>query len=399
MHKVLFIAFDFPPCSDVGGSLRSEKFITYLHNFGWHASILSLSNQISRSQEELYPNVKRISSLTPFNRPYKFELYGWLPPLFSHANKILKEKRYDLIYVSCPPFPPSIVSSWLKRIHKIPIVIDFRDAWTLGPYKKSSLVNRFINRTLFPIMEKNVLSDVDGLIVNTPSAFECYSKYFPNLINRIIMIPNGYDEEDFKDYRSNESKKQIAILHCGRLGVSGRNPICLLKALKLLVNEHIPIQLYLVGDQGVRLHELVIDLGLKKHVQFCAQVPHKMAIQTMGNYDVLVIYQEQHNTKITPIAGKTYEYLRTGKPVLAIVPPGDNLNIIQQHATRFETAPPDDIPAIVKAISTLQYDWCQGRLQHYTPPKQNYLKQYNRKALTSRLAVFFNYILAKNSYS
>jgi glycosyltransferase involved in cell wall biosynthesis len=389
-HKVLFISFDFPPCNDIGGSIRSEKFAKYLPKFGWYTRILSLTGC---ANEEIYPGVVRIPSLTPWHHPYKLEVYGWLLPMFYYALKLLKNDDYNLVYVSCPPFPPSSVAARIKRRVGIPLVVDYRDAWTLGPYKSSTLMGKIISKFIFPALEKKVLAAVDGLIVNTPSALNCYLETFPSLENRIIMIPNGYDEEDFAEYVPGKARDKMILLHCGRFGTAGRDPIHLFEALKLLNNKRLPILLKTIGDQGAGIVERISNLGLNQSVQPIGQIPHKAAIQAMAECDVLINYQEQYETQITPIAGKTYEYLRTGKPILAITPAGDNLDIIQQYSRRYETVPPHDTAAIAEAINALYKDWEQGLLNEHSSPQKNYLKIYNREALTARLADYFYQIV------
>ena len=137
MRKVLFIAYDFPPCPSIGGSLRSEKFVKYLPDFGWKATVLSLS-QYHHAIKEKYPDVNRIFSLTPWNRPFKIAPYGWIPTLCKYGRGIMRENRYDLIYVSCPPFPQTMAALRLKRLAGAPLVVDFRDAWTLAPYMEKN---------------------------------------------------------------------------------------------------------------------------------------------------------------------------------------------------------------------------------------------------------------------
>ena len=398
MPNALFIAYHFPPSQEIGGSIRSEKFVKYLPGQGWKTRIISISNHLSQSPEaELYPGVRRLASWTPWNRPYKFALYGWLGPLYHQARKTIKDDKFDLIYVSCPPFPTAYVAARIKRWGALPLVVDYRDAWTLGPYKKSTLMSKIISRILFPWMEKNVLSDVDGLVVNTPSALSAYLAAFPHLNDHMAMIPNGYDENDFKGYSPSQNKDKMVLLHCGRFGVAGRDPTGLLVAIKRLIEGHIQIQLRLIGDPGPDFERQIADLGLLRFVQVVGQVPHKTAIESMAQCDVLVIYQEQYDSRITPIAGKTYEYLRTGKPILAITPPGDNLDLIKQYSQRYETAAPDDAGAVAESIRALYDDWKKGRIKTYRKPQKNYRQQFNRQALTARLAEFFNRVLARKN--
>jgi len=391
MHKVLFIAYDFPPCPSIGGSLRSEKFVKYLPEFGWKATVLSLS-QYNHVVKEKYSDVSRIFSLTPWNRPFNVAPYGLVPTLYKCGRRIMTENRYDLIYVSCPPFPQTMAALLLKRLAGVPLVVDFRDAWTLGPYMERNLINKVINKTIFRFMEKMVLRNADWLVLNTPSALKAYLNHFSFLKGRVSMIPNGYDEEDLVYYRPSASGNQMTLLYCGRFGWSERDPIHLLKAVKLLARERLPIRLRIIGAHQKSFPKLATKLGLGNNIQFTGQIPHNEAVQCMADCDVLVLYQGQSQVQITPIAGKTYEYLRAGKAILAVAPPGDNLDIIRKYAFRYETSSPQDTHGIAQAIRSLYHDWEQGSLASHVPPPKDFV-QYNRQVLTDRLASLFDYLI------
>lgn len=392
MHKVLFMAYDFPPCRDRGGSLRSEKFVKYLPCLGWSCGVLSWS-QCKGEVEEAYPCVNRIPSLTPWNRPYHVTPYGWLLPLYLQGCRLLSSDRYDLIYVSCPPFPQSIVTSRFRRHAGVPLVVDFRDAWSMDPYVEGSRLKKVLYKTVFPALERKVLADADLFIVNTPSTLEAYLEKYPSLAGRISMIPNGYDEEDFVDYRPKSSQREMNILYCGRFSVGGRDPMPLLKAFKQLVEQGLAVRLSLIGDYGRGLSKSLAELNLMSHVRLSSQVSHKEAIRSMADCDVLVLYQEPSRSPITPIAGKTYEYIRSGKAILAIVPPGDNLNIVRRYASRYAAAT-HDVRSITQAIRSLYSDWEKGSLGFYTLPNARYIRQYNRRALTARLAAHFDRLVS-----
>ena len=112
MRKVLFIAYDFPPCRNIGGSLRSEKFVKYLPEFGWQPTILTLGPVY---QPEIYPCVYRVSSITPWHRPYELTPYGWAVPLLRTVRSVLKSVPHHVIYVSFPPFGHASAIEKLKK--------------------------------------------------------------------------------------------------------------------------------------------------------------------------------------------------------------------------------------------------------------------------------------------
>lgn len=395
MRRVMFVAYDFPPCSNIGGSLRSEKFVKYLPNFGWQATVLCLA-QDTVAEPETYPDVIRIASMTPYERPYQVTPYGWLPPLWKTARKILKEDRHDLLYVTCPPFFHSLVIQWLKNEFKLPVVVDFRDAWSLDPYMEGSRLKQFLYRRIFPMAEQYILQHCDCFIANTPSAKRAYLDKYRHLDGRIVLIPNGFDESDFAAVTPIEASPEMTFLYCGRFGICARDPFLLLQTFKKAVEEMPEIRLKIIGSHSPGLAALVGTFEIKPNVQLQEQISHHEAIQAMLSSDVLVLYNEtQKQTKLSMVAGKTYEYLRSGKPVLAIGPPGDNLNIISQYAGRHEVVDRHDGTAVLGAIRRLYSDWQAGRFKTYTEPRSDFTTRFNRQVLTADLVTCFNRVLER----
>ena len=393
MPKVLFIAYDFPPCSNIGASLRSEKFVKYLSDFGWQATVLTSEQRTQK--KECYTPITRIPSLTPWKKPFNLAPYGWLPQLFLQGRRWMRQDIFDLIYISCPPFPPAMAARWLKKHAGIPLILDLRDAWSVGPYFQKKSLSYILKKSFFSAMEKKVLEEVDWLIVNCPSALTEYLNTFPYLDGRVSLIPNGYDEEDFVTFQPTRSNPHLNLLYAGSFSIAGRNPTPLLKALQQIVKEKDNINLQIIGDYGMETKNVLTKLGLQNHVRLGGRVSHSEVIQAMAQSDCLIVYQQENRAVVTPVAGKTYEYLRSGKAILAILPPGDNQDIIQEFAPRFEVARPNDIPGIKQAIKSLLYDWENNDLTFSLPSKE-YLENFNRKTLTARLVEIFNH-LAGNS--
>lgn len=392
MNKVLFIAYHFPPCESIGGALRSDKFAKYLPEFGWDPIILTIKN---KNYTYTYnKNIIRFPSLTPYFRPYNLTPYGWAWNLYKHAKKIILKKKIKLIYVTCPPYAPAITALLLKKRHCLPLIVDYRDAWTLNPLADLNLAGRVMNQLIFPVIENKVLLGADILITNTPSMLTTYSNHIPALKNKIELIPNGFDEEDFAETPEKNVNKEMTFLHCGRFGVSGRNPELLFNSFKELSKLGYRLKFNLLGEDSLTLKKVVESLGVEKIVNITGQVKHEEAIKQMYDADVLVIYQNESKlTAISAIAGKTFEYLRIGKPILVIAPTGDNSNIIMKYASRYEAVSNYTEKDITEAISSLYKDWEEGIMPSKQATFQDYVKKFNRRALTKNLAELFSSLI------
>ena len=391
MRKALFIAYYFPPCSQFGGSIRSNKFVKYLNNYNWNPTVLALSEKLKYNENE--SNVKRFISATPFNKPFKIEPYGWLPFLYYKGKTLLSLQDYKLIYVSCPPFPIANIASSLKSLSGVPLVVDFRDAWTIGPYLTTNFTNKIINKLIFTKLENNLLTNTDWLIVNSESAYKEYAKKYPFISNRMSLIENGFDEDDFNNTIRNERKGQMTVVYCGSFKTADRNPEPLLKAFKMLILKFNNVSLRIVGDYFPELETIVDKLKIRRNVCLVGKVTHSKAISEIVSSDVLVVTQEPDASHITPVAGKTYEYLRAGRPILAILPEGDNAEMIKRYSARYELVPPQDIVGISRSIERLYNDWSVGKFDRQVKPLKDYIERFNRNYLTSRLSSIFDQLV------
>ncbi len=392
MRRVLFIAYHFPPCIEIAGSIRSKKFADFLDLFGWHPSIVALGSEIDRKDAEIVSNITRLKSFLPFSKPYELYPYGWAINLW---NKLRVRKDFDVIYVSCPPFPQAISGVLLKKNAGIPLVLDLRDAWSLDPYQEGSRLKKVVYKYVFPKVERWAFLNADRIIMNTPSMLNAYQKMYPEFASRLVFIPNGYDERDFvgkNDVISGKKKDFMEILYCGRFGVGGRDPELIFGAIKLL-EDTLKIKCIIYGEQPERVSKCIKLMGLESKVILRNQLAHSEMIKKMLKADVLLAYQENSLKEVQAVSGKTYEYLRSGRPILSIAPQGDNQELIQKYSARYEIVTTYEVNVVVDAIKSLYKDWLDGKLHSYSAETSGFHDKYERKVLTNQLSKVLNKVV------
>ncbi len=389
MRKVLFIAYQFPPCKEVGGSIRSEKFVDFLELFGWYPLIVALDSECVVKRTESVSSITRLRSLLPFSKPYELAPYGWALNVW---RKYRDRKDFDVIYISCPPFPQIIAGVFIKKKSGAPLVLDLRDAWSLDPYQEGSRLKKFVYKYVFPKVESWAFFNADKIIMNTPSMLSAYKELYPKLVSRLVLVPNGYDESDFVGVSCAEDGQKEAcmeLLYCGRFGVGGRDPTLILEAIKLLEGT-LKIKLIIYGEQPDGVLENIKSLELESTVILKGQLEHSEIIKRMSETDVLLAYQENSSEGVQAVSGKTYEYLRSRKPILSIAPQGDNQDLIQQYAARYEIVTAYEVNVVVRAIKSLYVDWLDGKLLNNRVENIDYSSKYERKELTKQLSKVLN---------
>ena len=119
------------------------------------------------------------------------------------------------------------------------------------------------------------------------------------------------------------------------------------------------------------------------------EVDYARAAQMMCAADGLVLIQAPSAGGIQAVAGKTYDYLRSGRPNFIVAPEGDNLALVRRHASTFESSG-DSVDAMADALERLYRRWQQGEFGKAGAPDPAFTERYERRALTRELAGHFD---------
>jgi hypothetical protein len=183
--------------------------------------------------------------------------------------------------------------------------------------------------------------------------------------------------------------EQFEIIHAGVVAPEFRSPFPLLKAIATLVAEG-DLQLgkiritflgggpYLVSK---RFTETVNDLRLNGAVEVASRVPHHQALQRLRKAAVLLLLQASDDTRFL-IPAKAFEYLRLGRPILALTLEGATANLLK-GADYSYVVNPNDESRLRNTIMLLYKSWCASSNKIQVSPS---IQRYERSHLTAELA-------------
>jgi glycosyltransferase involved in cell wall biosynthesis len=282
----------------------------------------------------------------------------------------------DCIYVSCSPFSGAPIALDIARRSDRPLVIDFRDAWSLNPHAAwtSDLYRRRIMR-----LERRALAGAERAIFNTPGALRLYRDAYPEFADRFVCIPNGYDALHPAPARDRDAP--FTIMHVGTL-YGARSPERVLQALA---------ELGLPGARFVQVgpsHPALEQWRDRVEIEVTGQLDPQTALARMREASVLYLRQgfEEGVRDYVAVAAKTYEYLATGLPVLAECPPGDNADIVARHAPGASVVTAPDPTAMRLAVEALWRE--RGTRVPAVDPV--FARDYSRPRLAGELAATLN---------
>ena len=185
--------------------------------------------------------------------------------------------------------------------------------------------------------EKSVLKSADRIITVGNSLKELFSSKIPGIKEKIEVISNGYDEEDFAGIDA--SKPEIfTISYIGTL--SGSYPVRgFITAIKMLTEKGISFRLKFTGVVSREQKELIISTVGSSNVEFISFSAHSTAVKNMLDSSVLLLIIPDHKSSGSIITGKLFEYLASGKPVICLGPAdGDAAVILEEtgHGKTFD---------------------------------------------------------------
>jgi len=438
MKKVLFITYYFPPA---GGSAvqRILKFAKYLPDSDWLPVVLtaqeddyvlkdeSLSSEIPENVNvyripapdlyRWYENIGKKRSEAPadlsaiaiskgrqesalqrlalFARSLLFvpdARIAWLPQALRMGMKIVRRERVDAILTSSPPFTTALIGGLLARFTGLPWISDYRDPWTQAYfYFRRPQPSRWIEETL----ERRLLGRATRVVsINDRINDGLRRKYgFPK-DDKWVIIPNGYDPEDFEDIQP-IADKHFTITYTGTLHAK-MHPSPLLEAVKQLIREHRDladkIRLNFIGRIGQDVAPMFQEPSIAEYIRWIPHLSHGECLRYVTGANLLLLLIPNTPGHELIMTGKLFEYLRSGRPILCLAETGEAAEIIRDASAGF-TVPFDDIEQIKNTVWEAFQRWKHGTSILKQPIRREKIKKYDRREHAKILGQILNDVI------
>jgi len=420
--KVLIITYYWPPSAG-SGVQRWLKFAKYLPEYGWEPVIFTPENPDFELKDEtmlkeVSPNWEVIKF--PIWEPYgvfrflKKKKKGkaedpskliekreknwfdqtsiwlranalvpdprvfWVKPSVNYLVDIIGKNNIQAIITTGPPHSMHLIGRNLKRKTGLPWIADFRDPWSTWEFLDTLPMLKRI-RKRHERLEQSVFREAEKVVTISPTFQEELEKIADREID---LITNGFDSEDlprgFK--KQKHSSEVFEIIYTGIIDAI-RNPIPFLSAFKQAFEEQErEVKLTFVGRVSEKVtHYIENDPWLAQRVEFPGYVPHEKVFAFYEKADMLLLILTNTKNAKGNIPGKLFEYIATGRTIVALGDPkGDSSKIIQEAGAG--KVFPHEAVKEVKAYLEEQLD------QENSPEKERDIFRFERKTLTQKLA-------------
>lgn len=431
MRTVLIVAYYFPP-SGGPGVQRVLKFVQYLQQFGWRPVVLTVKDGTFPARDESL--LEKIPDDVPVYRTDIFEPYdlyrkltgkkktdgidvntlrnrdeglplterisefiratffipdarmGWRKYAVQEGIRIIAQEKVDAIYSSSPPYTCAMIARDLKRKTGLPWIAGFRDPWTgfLTTPDRWALPAA-IDRS----MEESVFSEADLVDVAwTGIATDAQQKYPSIPKDKFHHLPNGFDSNDFPLIDpARRTDDRFTVTYTGSM-YGLRTPREFLTAVEKLVADGkvdpTRIRLRFIGRFGDEVHQIFRESSVQDSIEVVGYMPHSESIRQLLLSDALLLVVDVTSDSAEIVPGKVYEYIGTGKPVIAVAPEhGAIADLIAETSAGF-VAHQTNASGIELAFLTLYNDHINGT--HTVQQNREAVDRYERRNVTGMLA-------------
>ena len=434
MRRVLFVAHHFPPIGG-GGVQRAIKFVRYLPEHGYEPVVLTgsagtfaewtpadatmLAEVPPATEVVRVPGPEPAPSTGPRRRVER--LLGVAAPFdrwwVDGAVAAGRDTDVELVLAELVPYATSAIGMRLARALHVPWVADLQDPWALDEmWHYPSALHRLADRRRM----RHALGDAAAVVMNTPEAVVRVRRAFPELASRLVAsVPNGFDAEDFAGEEPARGDDRFRIVHSGYLHTDlglrhrrtrrlrrllggmpvpavdflTRSHVYLLEAVDRLVVAEPSLadvlEVHLVGalsdaDRCVAARSPVVRLH--------GYQPHAEAVELVRSADLLFLpmHDLPAGMRAGLVPGKAYEYLGSGRPILAAVPDGDARELLLE-AGNARVCRPSDVAGLATAIRAELERWRAGVPP--PAPRPEVIARYERRRQAGALAAVLNEVL------
>ena len=315
-------------------------------------------------------------------RPEAFPLsMAWVPRGGRELRRRLDAERYDAILATGPPTAALLAARGGRQHGDPPLVVELRDLWAGNP-----LFDR--RGGVLGAMERWVFRAAAAIVTVSPEARADVRRRHPALADRVVEIPNGFEDELLARRGPVAPHRPIEILHSGTL--TADRPLAPL--LRVLARQPYrgAFRLIVHGYVAPSVAEQLAAADGKVAVEVLGPSSWEDAVARIAASDVALVTQATSAGDATAVAGKVYEYLALGRPVLCLSAGGATEALLRRLGADRYCARLDDEATISRALDLLRSATAAA------PVAPERLGAYARTAIARRMAEVLDHVTSRS---
>lgn len=355
--RLLLIAAFYPP-SRASGVFRPLAMGNYFADQGWDVTVITVQEEffdrVTGSRDDtlvkaIHPDIDVVRVPMPiqhletdlrhfgplranFPRLHRkiyrhlqvFDRYSpWLPGVVAEGLRRHRRAPFDLVLATGNPWTSFAAAAALNRVTRVPYVIDYRDSWTL---------NQFTQEPAFPAdhsahtWEPRLLEKAAAVVFVNQGMLDWHARRYPHLADRMMVLQNGFDADllAVDTYRPADPDQPLRFGYLGTLTdqydnrtfwsgwkLAQQDPA--MAGATANIYGHVGFFGTVAASQARGLPDASVT-----HAMYHGPVAKEDVAATYRELDAL-LFLVPDSPFVT--SGKTYEYMATGKPIVAVHSP------------------------------------------------------------------------------
>jgi len=345
LKKILIISPHFPP-SNLAAVHRSRLFAHHLPSFGWQPTILAVhedfyEEKLDYNLTKLLPPDLRIEKVKAF-KTTKPRLIGDIGlrgffQMYRKAKQLIKEERFDFLYIPIPSFYVALLGRWLHESTSIKYGIDYIDPWVHQfPGSHKIFSRHWFSTKLAAFLEPIAVKKASLITGVAEGYYKGMKARNPALLKRALFaaMPYGGEKTDqdkvktinINPYLFEKKSDKVQLVYAGAMLPKAFMPLeRILSAINASAKKFEKLELHFIGTgtfpdnaSGYNIKPIAEKYGLwqKNVFEYPARIPY-LDVLVHLNAALGVFILGSTEPHYTP--SKIYQAVLSQKPLWAVL--------------------------------------------------------------------------------